>query len=79
MSEYDDYVKKLTESRLPEIEGGVKVRCVLGTEDLRLIRKGFLALIRSGEVAKMVDIRVSDGERGCVLLKRMLRKVKNNG
>ena len=76
MSEYDDYIKKLTESKLPEIEDGVKVRSVLKTEDLRLIRKGFVALIRNDEVGKLVDIKVSDGERACALLKRMLRKVK---
>ena len=76
MSEYDDYVRKLTEGKLPEIKDGVKVRSMLKTDDLRLIRKGFVALIRSDEVGKMVDIKVRDGERACALLKRMLRKVK---
>ena len=76
MSEYDDYVKKLTEGKLPEIKDGVIVHSRLKAEDLRLIRKGFIALIRSDEVGKLVDIKVSDGERACALLKRMLRKVK---
>lgn len=39
--------KKLTEGKLPEIKDGVKVRSTLRTEDLRLIRKGFVALIKS--------------------------------
>lgn len=79
MSEFDDYVRKLTESKLPEIKDGVKVRSMLKTEDLRLIRKGFVALIRSGEVSKIVDVKFSDGDRACALLKRMLRKVKKEG
>ncbi len=72
----EDYIKRLTEGNLPEIEDGVKVHTTLKTEDLRLIRKGFEALIRSDEVGKLVDAEVSDGERACALLKRMLRKVK---
>lgn len=76
MSEYDDYIKKLTEGKLPEIKDGVKVHTTLKTDDLRLIRKGFVTLIRNDEVGKLVDIKVSDGERACALLKRMLRKVK---
>jgi hypothetical protein len=76
LREIDDYIKRLTESKLPEIKDGVKVHSVLRTEDLRLIRKGFLALIRSDEIGKMVDGKVRDGERACELLKRILRKVK---
>ena len=76
MSEYDDYVRKLTESKLTEVKDGVAVRPLLKTDDLRLIRKGFVALIRADEVGKLVDIKVSDGERACELLKRMLRRVK---
>ncbi len=41
MSEYDDYIKKLTEGKLPEIKDGVIVHSRLKAEDLRLIRKGF--------------------------------------
>lgn len=76
MSEYEDYIRKLTEGKLPEIKDGVIIRSRLRTEDLRLIRKGFLALIRSDEVGRMVDSKVSDGDRACALLKRMLRRVK---
>ena len=74
----EDYIKRLTEGRLPEIKDGVKVRSTLRTEDLRLIRKGFLALIISDEVAKLVNFKVNDSKKACELLKRMLRKVKNN-
>jgi len=74
----EDYIKRLTESKLPEIKDGIVVHSRLRSEDLRLIRKGFLALIRSDEVGKLVDSKVSDGDRACALLKRMLRRVKAN-
>lgn len=74
--EYRTFVRKVMEEALPEIKDGVETRTVLRNEDLKLIRKGFVALIRREKVGGLVSCKISDGERACWLLKRILRKVK---
>ena len=54
----------------PEIRGGVKVRSELKTEDLRLIKRAFMAYCESGKAS------VFEEGRMMLLMKRMLRKVK---
>ena len=69
LAEVSAVVVDLLEEQFPEISDGVRVRSLLKTEDLKLIRKAFLGYIRSGVAAsEEVDMRY--------LLKRMLRKVK---
>ena len=53
----------------PEIGEGVAIRPLLKTEDLMLIRKGFLELALS-------DRYSADVGKARLLMKRMLRKVK---
>jgi len=72
----EDTYKRIMEGQLPEIVEGVEVRPLLKTEDLRLIRKGFVALIRSGIDCNLLDFTDRDDARARDLLKRMLRKVK---
>jgi len=72
----EDTYKRIMEGQLPEIVEGVEVRPLLKTEDLRLIRKGFVALIRSGVDYDLLDFTDRDDARARDLLKRMLRKVK---
>jgi integrase/recombinase XerD len=64
-----DVVDDLVVEMFPEVEEGVAVRPLLRTEDLMLIRKGFLELAVSGRYSMDVG-------KARELLKRMLRRVK---
>ena len=57
-------------AEFPEIKDGVKVRSELKTEDLRLIKRAFMAYCESGKAS------VFEEGRMMLLMKRMLRRVK---
>jgi len=54
----------------PEIRDGVQVHSRLKTEDLRLIRRAFIAYCESGKAS------IFEEGRMMFLMKRMLRRVK---
>lgn len=62
-------VDSLMGDMFPEIRDGIKVHSALDSDDLRLIRKAFIALAGYGEFSREVG-------QGRLLMKRMLRKVK---
>ena len=69
-AEVIDQVNDFLDEQFPEIDDGVRVRPLLKTEDLRLIRQLFMVAIRS-------DGAGSDEMRARVLMRRMLKKVKD--
>lgn len=69
MSEFEELFEKVGSSRFPEIGEGVRVRPLLKTDDLRLIRRVFVGYIRTGGAG-------GDEVRCRALFKRMLRRVR---
>jgi len=67
--EDDSVVDEMALEMFPDVGQGVEIRPLLKSEDLELIRKGFLALAGGGEYN-------GDVSKARVLLKRMLRKVR---
>lgn len=65
----DDGFDELVSGMFPEIAEGIAVRSILRTEDLILIRKGFMELAANGRYSRDVGMARD-------LMKRMLRKVK---
>ena len=69
--------EKFPEIEFPEIKDGITVRPQLTSEDLRLIREGFIAYAKANRsMGDIFDVRVSDAVKMRELLKRMLRRVK---
>jgi len=69
-AEVVDQVVDFLDEQFPEIDDGIKVRPLLKTEDLRLIRRLFMVAIRSNGAG-------SDEMRARELMRRMLKKVKD--
>ena len=69
MLDFEALFKRLGSRGFPDVDDGVKVRPLLRTDDLRLIRRAFIGYCVSGHAG-------ADGERCKELFKRMLRKVK---
>ncbi len=69
-AEVIDEVVDFLDEQFPEIDDGIKVRPLLKTEDLRLIRRLFMVAIRSNGAG-------SDEMRARELMRRMLKKVKD--
>jgi len=65
-----DQVVDFLDEQFPEISDGVAVRPLLKTEDLRLMRRLFMVAIRSNGAG-------SDEMRARVLMKRIIKKVKD--
>jgi len=65
-----DQVVDFLDEQFPEISDGVAVRPLLKTEDLRLMRRLFMVAIRSNSAG-------SDEMRARVLMRRMLKRVKD--
>jgi len=65
----DDGSEDIYSDMFPEIKEGIEVRSRLETEDLKLIRQGFLEMAHTGRYSREVGMARD-------LLKRMLRKVK---
>jgi len=73
MSEFDSLVERFSGKVLPDfpvIKDGVMVHSRLRAEDLRLMRRAFIAYCESGKASFF------DEGRLMLLMKRMLRKVK---